>query len=151
MFLCRSVAEPQRDLGAQALPSHTRSPDPKVVVDSLADDAGTATPPPGAAEKRTTSPPVVDSKVASPPRAGDTGAGGADGDVRTLASPRIIDVDPIISRPAGADLASEAQRRLAHRYLILLHRARGCRDERLTAITLISIMISSMTMRIRQP
>jgi hypothetical protein len=103
MFLCRSVAEPQRDLGAQALPSHTRSPDPKVVVDSLADDAGTATPPPGAAEKRTTSPPVVDSKVASPPRAGDTGAGGVDGDVRTLASPRIIDVDPIISRPAGAD------------------------------------------------
>jgi hypothetical protein len=68
-------------------------------VDSLADDAGTATSPPGAAEKRTTSPPVVDLRVASPQRAGDAGEGSTIGDVGTPASPRIIDVDPISSRP----------------------------------------------------
>jgi hypothetical protein len=49
--LCRSVAEPQRDLGAQASPSRTRSPDPKVVAQSLVDDARTANPPPAADEK----------------------------------------------------------------------------------------------------
>jgi hypothetical protein len=103
MFLCSSVAEPQRNLSAQASPTRTRSPDPKVVVDSLADDVGTATLPPGAAEKRTTSPPVVDLRVASPPHASDAGAGGAIGDVRMSGSLKIIDVDPISSRPVGAD------------------------------------------------
>jgi hypothetical protein len=103
MFLCRSVAEPQCDLSAQASPSRTRGPDPKIVVDSLADNVGTATPPPGAGEKRITSSPVVDSRVTSPPCAGDAGAEGAVGDVRTPVSPRIVDVDPITSRPAGAD------------------------------------------------
>jgi hypothetical protein len=51
MFLCRSVVEPQRDLGAQASPSRMRSPDPKVVVDLLADDTRTATLPLGAGER----------------------------------------------------------------------------------------------------
>jgi hypothetical protein len=96
--LCKSVVEPQRDLGAQASPSRTRSPNPKVVVESLTDDARTATSPPGAAEKRAISPPVVNSGVASPSRAGDAGAGGVVGDVGMPASPRIIDVDPIGSR-----------------------------------------------------
>jgi hypothetical protein len=41
--------------------------------------------------------------MASPPHAGDAGAEGAVGDVRTSASPGIIDVDPISSRPTGAD------------------------------------------------
>jgi hypothetical protein len=40
MFLCRSVAESWRDLGAQDSPSRKRSPDPKVVVDSLANEDG---------------------------------------------------------------------------------------------------------------
>jgi hypothetical protein len=66
MFLCRSVVEPQHDLGAQASPSRTRSSDPKVVMDSLADDARTATPPPAAGESGTTPPPVVDSGTGSP-------------------------------------------------------------------------------------
>jgi hypothetical protein len=72
-WLCRSVAEPQRNLGAQASPSHTRLPDPKVMVESLVDDVRTATHPWGAAENRATSPPVVDSRVASPPRAVEAG------------------------------------------------------------------------------
>jgi hypothetical protein len=101
VLLCRSVAEPQHDLGAQASPSRTRSSDPKAVVESLADDAGTTTPPLAAGEKRTTPPPAADSRAASPPRAGDVGAGGAVGDVGTPASPRIIDVGPISSRPSG--------------------------------------------------
>jgi hypothetical protein len=71
VFLCRLIAEPQRDLGAQASPSRTRSPDPKVVVESLVDDAGTATPLPAAGEKRTTPPPPADSRTASPPRVDD--------------------------------------------------------------------------------
>jgi hypothetical protein len=103
LLLCRSVAEPQRNLGAQASPSRTRSPDPKVVVESLTDDVGTANPPLAAGERRTTSPSVADSRTRSPPRVDDTGAGGAVGDVGTLASSRIIDVDPISARPAGAD------------------------------------------------
>jgi hypothetical protein len=103
VFLCRSVAEPQHDLGAQASPSRTRSPDPKVVVESLADNARTATPPSVAGEKRTTPPAAADSRTASPPHTDDTGAGGAVGDIRTPASPRIIDVDPINARPGGVD------------------------------------------------
>jgi hypothetical protein len=46
--LCRSVAEPQRDLGAQASPSHMRSPDPRVAAQSLVDDTRMATLPPAA-------------------------------------------------------------------------------------------------------
>jgi hypothetical protein len=101
VFLCRSVAEPQHDLVAQAWPSRTRSPDPKVVVVSLADDAGTAIPPSTAGEKRMNPPLAADSRTTSPPCVGDAGARGAVGDVRMPASPRIIDVGPIISRPVG--------------------------------------------------
>jgi hypothetical protein len=43
--LCRSVAEPQRDLGAQASPSRTRSLDHGVAAQSLVDDVRTVTPP----------------------------------------------------------------------------------------------------------
>jgi hypothetical protein len=103
VLLCTSVVEPQRDLGAQASPSRTRSSDPKVVLDSLANDAGMATPPPAVGERRTTPLPPADSRTRSPPRAGDVGAGGVVGDVGTPASPRIIDVDPISSRPTRAN------------------------------------------------
>jgi hypothetical protein len=72
-------------------------------VESLTDDTRKATPPTGATENRATSPPVVGLRVASPPRADDAGAGGAVGDVGTPASPRIIDVNPISSRPGGAE------------------------------------------------
>jgi hypothetical protein len=41
--------------------------------------------------------------VASPPRAGDAGAGGTVGNVETPTFMRIVDVHPISSRPAGAD------------------------------------------------
>jgi hypothetical protein len=78
--------EPQRDLGAQASPSRTRSPDPKVMGESLADDARTATPPLGAAENRATSLPVADSRVVSPPCTIEAGEGGVVGDVGTPAS-----------------------------------------------------------------
>jgi hypothetical protein len=101
VFFYRLVAEPQHDLGTQASPFCTRLPDPKVVVESLADDTRTTTPPPAAGEKRTTPPLPADSQTTSPPRAGDTGVRGAIGDVGTLASPRIIDVDPISARPGG--------------------------------------------------
>jgi hypothetical protein len=103
LLLCRSVAELQRDLGAQASPSRKRSPVPKVVAELLTEDARTATPPPRAAEKKATSPLVADSRMASPPCAVDAGAGGAVGDIGTPASPGITDVDPISSRPAGTD------------------------------------------------
>jgi hypothetical protein len=72
-------------------------------VESLTDDAQTATPPPGAGEERTTPSVASDSRMVSPPRACDAGVGSAVGDVGTPTSPRIIDVDPISSRPAGAD------------------------------------------------
>jgi hypothetical protein len=94
---------PQHDLGALAAPFCTRSPDPKVVGEALADDTRTATPPRGAAESRATSPPVADSRVVSPPRAVEVGEGPSVGDVGAATSPRIIEVDPISARPAGAD------------------------------------------------
>jgi hypothetical protein len=72
-------------------------------VESLADNAGTTTPPPAVSEKRTTLPLVADLRTVSPSSADDVGAGGAVGDVRMPASPRIIDVDPINARPGGVD------------------------------------------------
>jgi hypothetical protein len=58
---------PQDDLGAPASPSRTRSADPTVIGEVLADDARTATPPRGAIESRATSPPVADSRLETPP------------------------------------------------------------------------------------
>jgi hypothetical protein len=101
VLLCRPVVVQQRNLGAQASPSRTRSPDPKVVGESLVDDAQIATPPRGAAESRAASPPVVDLRVACPPRCVEAREGATIGDVEVAASPRIIDVDPISSRPTG--------------------------------------------------
>jgi hypothetical protein len=103
VFLCRSVAEPQRDLGAQVSPSHTRSPDSKVVVESLADNVGTATPPLAAGEKRTTPPSTADSRTVSPPCADDAGAGGGIGSVGVSPPLKVINMDPISARPGGVD------------------------------------------------
>jgi hypothetical protein len=93
---------PQGGLGAPSSPSRTRSPEPQVVGEVLADDARTATPPRGAVESRATSPPVAVARVETPPRA--AGAGGASaGDVGTTTSPMIIDADPISAVPGGAE------------------------------------------------
>jgi hypothetical protein len=101
VLLCVPVAIPQDDLGASASPSRTRSADPKVVGEALADDARTATPLRGAVESRVNSSPVADSRVETPLRTVEAG-GASVGDVRATTSPRVIDVDPISARPAGA-------------------------------------------------
>jgi hypothetical protein len=103
VLLCKPVVVPHRDLGTQASPSRTRSPDPKVVGGSLDDDVRTTTPPRGATESRATSMLVADLRVASPPCAVEAGEGSTVGDVGVAASPRIIDVDRISAIPTGAD------------------------------------------------
>jgi hypothetical protein len=109
VLLCRSVVEPQQDLGASASPSRMMSADPKVMGESLVDDARTATlpraatPPRGPAESRATSPPMADTRMASPPRTCEAGEGTIVGDIGATVSPRIIDVDPISARPTEVD------------------------------------------------
>jgi hypothetical protein len=93
---------PQDDLGTPASPSRTRSPNPKVVGEALADDARTTTPSRGVAKSRAASTPVADTGVVSPPRAVEAGEGPSVGDVKATTSPIIIDVDPISARPAEA-------------------------------------------------
>jgi hypothetical protein len=100
---CRPVAVPQGNLGAPASPSRTRSAEPKVMGEALADDARTATLPRGAVESRATSPPVANSRVETPPRVVDAGGVTSAGDVGAMTSPTIIDVDPISARPARAE------------------------------------------------
>jgi hypothetical protein len=79
--LCRSVAEPQHDLGAQASPSRTRSFDHGVATQLLVDDARMMTPPPAADATGATPPPAADSRTATLPPAADARAQGAIGDV----------------------------------------------------------------------
>jgi hypothetical protein len=96
------VAVPLGDLGAPASPSRTRSAEPKVVGEALADDAHTATPPRGVVESKATSLPVADSRVETPPHVIEVGGASA-GDIRATTSPTIIDVDPISAVPGGAE------------------------------------------------
>jgi hypothetical protein len=96
------VTKPQGGLGAPSSPSRTRSPEPKVVGEALADDARSATPPRGAVESRATSPPVADSRVETPPWVFEAGGASA-GDIGATASPIVIDVDPISAVPGGAE------------------------------------------------
>jgi hypothetical protein len=103
VFLCRSVVEPQHELGAQASSSRTRSPDPRDAAQSLVDDARTATLPPVADERVATLPPATDSRTVTPPRGDEAGAEGNLGDVRMSASSRVIDVDPMSTRSGGMD------------------------------------------------
>jgi hypothetical protein len=87
---------------APSPPSRTRSPEPQVVGEVLADDTRTATPPRGAVENVVTSPPVADARVDTPPRAADAGGSSA-GDVGATTSLTIIDVNPIKAVPGGAE------------------------------------------------
>jgi hypothetical protein len=102
-LLRRPVVEPLGDLGAPASPSRTRSPDPIVVGEALADDARTTTLPWGAVESRAVSLRVADSRVETPPRAVEAGEGDSAGDVRAMTSPRILDIDPIGAQPTGTE------------------------------------------------
>jgi hypothetical protein len=95
--------EATRGLGAPSSPSRTRSPEPQVMGEALADDARTATTPRGAVESRATSLPVADTRVETPPRAADVGGTTSTRDVGATTSLTIIDVDPISARPAGAE------------------------------------------------
>jgi hypothetical protein len=83
-------------------PSRTRSPEPQVVGEALADDAHTATPPRGTVEGVVNSPPVADMRMDSPPRV-DEGVETSAGDVGATTSPVIIDVYPIRIVPGGAE------------------------------------------------
>jgi hypothetical protein len=97
-----SPCRPQGGLGAPSSPSHTRSPEPRVVGEALADDARTASPPRGAVESRATSPPVAAARLETPPHVADAGGASA-GDVGATTSPTIIDVDPISAVPGEAE------------------------------------------------
>jgi hypothetical protein len=83
-------------------PLRTRSPEPQVMGEALADNARTATLPRGAAKGRATSPPVADARVDTPLHTTDAGGASA-GDVVATASPAVIDVDPISAVASGAD------------------------------------------------
>jgi hypothetical protein len=98
----QASARPQGGLGAPPFPSCTRSPEPRVVGEALADDARTATPPRGEVESMATSPPVAAARVETPPRTADAG-GTCSGDVGATTSPTIIDADPISAVPGGAE------------------------------------------------
>jgi hypothetical protein len=95
------VTRPQGGQGAPSSPSRTRSPEPQVAGEALADDARTTTPPRGATEGRPASSPMADTRVGSPPRIADS-RGASAGDVGAIASPTIIDADPISAVPGGA-------------------------------------------------
>jgi hypothetical protein len=88
---------------AEALPSHTRSPEPRGTAQSLVDDARTVTLPPAANGRVATPPLATNSRTMTPPRGDEAGAGGALGDIGKSASPRVIDVGPISARPGGVD------------------------------------------------
>jgi hypothetical protein len=94
------MARPKGVPVAPSSPSRTRSPEPQVVGEVLADDAHTATPPRGIVEGVVTSPPAADTWADSPPHTAE-GVGTSSGEVRAMTSPTIIDVDPIRSVPGG--------------------------------------------------
>jgi hypothetical protein len=94
--------EATRGLGAPSSPSRTRSPEPQVVGEALADDARTATPPRGVVESGATSPPVAAAGVETSLRVVEV-EGASTGDVGATTSPTIIDVDPISAVPGGAE------------------------------------------------
>jgi hypothetical protein len=93
---------------APSSPSRTRSPEPQVVGEVLADDARTATPPQVVVEGVVASPPVAGTRVGSPLRAAE-GVGTSAGDFGATTSPTIIDVDPIMTVPGGAEGVVEDQ------------------------------------------
>jgi hypothetical protein len=99
---CRPVERPQGVPVAQPSPSRTRSPEPQVMEEALADDARTATPPRRAVENVVTSPPVADVRVGTPPCVAEV-VGTSVGDIGATPSPTIIDADPIRTAPGGGE------------------------------------------------
>jgi hypothetical protein len=87
---------------APSSPFRTRSLEPQVVGEALADDARTATPPRGAVESMVTSPPVTAARVGTPPRVVEAEGASARG-VGATTSPTTIDVAPISVVPSGAE------------------------------------------------
>jgi hypothetical protein len=96
------MARPQGVPVAPSSPSRTRSPEPQVMGEALADDAHTATPPRRTVEGVVTSLPVADTRVDYPPHAVE-GVETSAGDVGATTSPTIIDVDPIGIVPGRAE------------------------------------------------
>jgi hypothetical protein len=72
------------------------------VGETLVDDAQTASPPLEAVGSRAASPPVPDSRVESPSRTVEAGGVTSAGDIRAVTPLGVIDVDPISTRPTGA-------------------------------------------------
>jgi hypothetical protein len=99
---CRPVTRLQGGPIALSSPSRTRSPEPQVVREALADDARTATPPRGAVQNVVTSLPVANARVDTSPRAAKV-VGASAGDVGATTSPTVIDIDPIRAVPGGAE------------------------------------------------
>jgi hypothetical protein len=70
--------------------------------ETLADDAWTASPPQEAVGSRAASPPVPDLRVESPPRTVEAGGVTFAGYIWVVTPLGVIDVDPISTRPTGA-------------------------------------------------
>jgi hypothetical protein len=87
---------------APSSPSCTRSPEPQVVGEALADDARTTTPPRGVVEGVVASPPMADTRAGSPLHTTE-GVGTSAGEVGATTSPTIIDVDSIRAVLGGAE------------------------------------------------
>jgi hypothetical protein len=87
---------------AQSSPSRTRSREPQVVGEALADDTRTTTPPRGAVENVVTSLPVADVRVGTPSHVAEV-VGTSAGGVGAKTSPMIIDADPIRTVPGGGE------------------------------------------------
>jgi hypothetical protein len=96
------VARSQGVPVAPSSPSRTRSPEPQVVGEALADDVHTATSTRGIVEGVTTSPPVTDARAGSPLRTTE-GVETSAGEVGATTSPTVVDVDPIRTVPGGTE------------------------------------------------
>jgi hypothetical protein len=131
------VARPQGVPVAQASPSHTRSLEPQVVGEALADDASTATPLRGAVENVVTSPPVADARVGTPPRVAEV-VGTSAGDVGATASPSgrfLVGMRAWSGTSLRSTWRQKARKHLEHRYFHLHLQAQGCHGAPLIGIT----------------
>jgi hypothetical protein len=96
------VARPQGVPVAPSSPSCTRSLEPQVVGEALADDVRTTTLPRGVVEGVAASPPVTDTRAGSPLHTAEA-VGTSAGQVGAMTSPTIIDVDPIRTVPGRTE------------------------------------------------
>jgi hypothetical protein len=102
---------------APSSPSRTRSLEPRVVGEALADVARTTTPPRGIADGVETSPLVIDTRAGSPLRTTE-GVETSAGEVGATTSPTIIDVDPIRTVPGRSEDVDPMSH---HCFILLLH------------------------------